>query len=530
MRIKLIFPPRTSPTYIPLGIAALYAVAQQTASEVSIFDANADLWNRICADDPDLTALREFCRAPMEIFLRRETYEKNFRYLPTAHRRLDSLARQAKLYLEHEELAPELAQVLLRQAMRIGFDRPEVIAFSAMYPEQLAFILAQAKYLSEQGNGGEILIGGAAMSAISPRQLLEAFPFITAIFTGEGEIPFSRLLQGYEYSGIPGSYYRGANGGIGFSGKPQYLKTLNELAAPDYSGFDFTQYFNPLPVLPLLGGRGCKWRQCSFCAHNNSFGPHRSRPVMAVVREMLALLDNFGCRHFYFADQYVDPVLLDELCDLIIAAGLKCGFHIMARPVGEYTPALLEKAARAGCCWISWGMESGSQKLLDIMHKGTDAAGAAKVIKAAADAGISNLLMMIFGAPGSDARCLDETFAFLDKVYASIDSMTASAFVLFEDTAFSRQAARYGLRITGKNEIFKVHGKVVHDTKLRFRRAGETGNGESPLAAREIELWERRKIWLGPQPFVAQLGCEHYLLYADAGKNGNRPWALKIGA
>ena len=85
---------------------------------------------------------------------------------------------------------------------------------------------------------------------------------------------------------------------------------------------------------------------------------------------------------------------------MIIASKLKCSFHIMARTLGSYTPALLEKAARAGCCWISWGMESGSQKLLDIMRKGTEVKTSAEVIKTASSFGISNLLMMIFGAPG----------------------------------------------------------------------------------------------------------------------------------
>jgi hypothetical protein len=530
MRIKLVFPPRTSPTYVPLGIASLYSIALQSEANVGVFDANIDLWNQVCDNDPGFTAMRKFSHAPMGIFLRQEIYERNFRHMPAARQCIDSLARQAKLYLEQGELAPELSLVLTRQSMRICFDDPGTIAFSAMYPDQLAFILAQAKYLSGSGSDAAIIIGGAAMSAISPVELLEAFPFINAIFTGEGEIPFSLLLQGQEYSRIPGSYYRGPDGNIEFSGKTQYLKTLHELAAPDYSCFDLKQYFNPLPVLPMLGGRGCKWRQCSFCSHNSSFGTYRARPVMGLVREMTALRDNFNCRHFYFADQYVDPAFLSELCDTIIAAGLKCSFHIMARTTGEYTPALLEKAARAGCRWISWGMESGSQRLLDIMHKGTEAASSEKVIKAAADVGISNLLMMIFGAPGSDEQCLDETFAFLDKVYGSIDSMTASAFVLFENTKFSRHASRYGLQAIGKNEIFRVNGKVVHDAKLRFRREGENGSGESPLAAREIELWERRKIWLGPQPFVSKLCCEHYLLYADAIKSGNRPGSLRIGA
>ena len=531
MRTKLVFPPRTSPTYVPIGIASLYAVTAQNKSEVGVFDANLDLWNQICDENRNFSAMRKFCHSPLDIFLDQNTYQENFRHMPKARQKIDSLEKQAKLYLEHEELNSELTQLLMRQSLQIGFGDPETVAFSAMYPDQLAFALAQAKYLaSVNAYECDIVFGGAAMNAVSPIELMHAFPFITAIFTGEGEIPFSMFLQGNKYSQIPGCYYRVRHGEIEFSGKAQYMQSLAELPAPDYSCFELPGYFNPLPVMPILGARGCKWRQCSFCSHNSSFGRHRNRNVIAVVQEMLSLNRRFGCRHFYFADQYVDPVFLNELCDMIIASRLKCSFHIMARTIAEYTPALLEKAARAGCCWISWGMESGSQKLLDIMHKGTEVKTSAEVIKRASSFGISNLLMMIFGAPGSDKKCLEENFAFLDKIYDHIDGMTASAFVLFDNTKFSRNAARNGLQILGKNGIFNINGKAVHDAKLRFKRNGEPQKNESPLAMQEIKLWERRKIWLGPKPFFSTLCCEHYLLYAEAAKAGYRPKTIKIGA
>lgn len=244
---------------------------------------------------------------------------------------------------------------------------------------------------------------------------------------------------------------------------------------------------------------------------------------MAVALEMQERRIRSGCRHFYIVDQYVDPLYLDELSGAILALGLDCRFQVMARTIGEYTPALLNKAARAGCCWISWGMESGSQKLLDLMNKGTRADTSLDVLKNASAEGISNLLMMIFGAPGSDKACLEETFSFLGRAWDYIDGMTSSAFVLFDHTDFSRRPARYGLEILGGNQILNIEGRPVHDMKLRFRRESESGRRESPLAAAEIDAWEHRKVWLPPLPFHGRLCCEHYLLYADAQQECNRP-------
>ena len=530
MRTKLVFPPRTGPTYMPLGVACLEAVAAQTGIEVGFFDANADLWNHLCDNDRQLNSWRNFCQSPLELFLQQELYDASFRHMPTAKRQIDRLEQLARIYLEKDELAAELAALLLRQSIIALAENPETVAFSVMYIDQLAFALALAKYLrTECRDGRQLIFGGAAMSAISPVELMTAFPFVDAILTGEGEIPFQLFLQKHDFAAIPGCYYRDG-GAIEFSGQARYVKELASLPPPDFSRFSLRQYFNPIPVMPILGGRGCKWRRCRFCSHNNSFGPYRERHAFDVVREMRARQEQFGCRHFYFADQYGDPLFLGSLSDTLLAANFKCQFHVMARTVKDYTPELLFKAAAAGCCWISWGMESGSQQLLDSMNKGTRADESLAVIKNAAAAGISNLLMMIFGAPGSRTEYLEETFAFMDQVYPHIDCMTASAFVLFDHTAYSRNPAAYGLRILGKNVIFNVHGHLVHDLKLRFNRVGEYGSGESPLAASEIETWERRKVWLEPLPFLSRLCCEHYLLYAESIKSGRRPRSFGLGA
>jgi len=330
------------------------------------------------------------------------------------------------------------------------------------------------------------------------------------------------LLDGLPFAQIPGCWFRERDT-VASTGDPAAPDDLSLLPIPDFDRLAGGGYFNPLPVMPIYGSRGCKWRRCRFCAHNRSFGRYRQRPAALVAEEMREKQSRFGCRHFYIADQYVDPLFLNGLSNEILRTGLDCRFQIMARTTPDYTPALLEKAARAGCCWISWGMESGSQRMLDIMNKGTCPDTSLDVIRNASAEGISNLLMMIFGAPGSDPAARDETFSFLERAWSHIDGMTASAFVLFDQTGFSRDPGKYGLKILGGNRILDLEGKPVHDLKLRFYRDTEDGRRESPLAAEEIEAWENRRVWLPPLPFHGKLCCEHYLLYADAKQARMRP-------
>jgi len=523
MRSVLVFSPRTSPTYMPLGAAYLAAVAVREGAELELFDANLELWNFLCDGNASLRAARDFAHGPLAAFLDRNLYAAQWGRLGEAQVQIAALERQARRYLARNELETPLADFLQRQTLIIGQTTPELVAFSAMYLDQLPFVLAQAKYLIEQLHAGcRIVIGGAAMSGLAPEELLTAAPFIAAVLVGEGEIAFAKLLHGCRWAEIPGCYVR-ESGSVHFTGPAQFPVDLAAVSAPDFRALAPGTYFNPVPVMPMLGGRGCRWRGCRFCSHNNSFGPYRRRTAFAIVAEMRERLEHFGCRHFYFADQYVEPALLEELSDAILAAGLSCRFQVMARTIAGYTPALLAKASRAGCCWISWGMESGSQRMLDRMNKGTQVETSLAVIRNAAAAGISNLLMMIFGAPGSDAACLDETFTFLDRAWDAIDGMTASAFVLFDHTAFSRNPEKYGLRILGRSPILEISGRPIHDLKLRFRRDTETGDEESPLAAEEIATWQRRQEWLAPLPFHGRLCCEHYLLYADARWSSSRP-------
>jgi len=84
---------------VPIGIASLYSVAEQNKFKIGIFDANLDLWNQICDANSNLSAMRKFCHSQIDIFLTQSNYERNFRHMPEARQKIDSLEKQAKLYL-----------------------------------------------------------------------------------------------------------------------------------------------------------------------------------------------------------------------------------------------------------------------------------------------------------------------------------------------------------------------------------------------------------------------------------------------
>jgi radical SAM superfamily enzyme YgiQ (UPF0313 family) len=202
------------------------------------------------------------------------------------------------------------------------------------------------------------------------------------------------------------------------------------------------------------------------------------------------------------------------MADRITAVGLDIRFSVMARPTGGFTAPLLSKLRAAGCVWVSWGVETGSQRLADLAGKGISIARARRVVELAHRAGISNLLMMIYGLPAGTDADLRETFDFIDAVAPSVDAFTSSAFTLFEGTEFARTAGAVGLVVKGRELLFRASGVDVRSTRLSFMEKGEDGSARPPRGPIEVSRWRERRRWIGDDSILEVMAAEHYLLWA----------------
>jgi hypothetical protein len=242
-----------------------------------------------------------------------------------------------------------------------------------------------------------------------------------------------------------------------------------------------------------------------------SYGKFREQEAGSMVSSLAQLSARHNTRYFYFADQLINGPMLSAISEQILKRGLAIRFHIMARPTLDLTQEILEKAFAAGLRWISWGVESGSQRLLDLCRKGTSRQEIIQLVKQSHLIGISNLLMMIFGLPTSTQKDLADTLSFLEETYAFSHAMTTSSYVLYQDTWFGRNAASCSLDVLGNEMLFSVKGKEVHSKKILNRQKYPEINLGGP---EEIRQWERLRPWLGGERFAEKLVTEHYLLQA----------------
>jgi hypothetical protein len=520
--MALVFPPKASPTYMPLGVASLVAYLKKECPECSprVLDINLDTWRWLAEEDPDGVAMLGFFNGTHGRFFDPADYAAHARTWNRIRARMTRLSAEAIRYVDQGTAAVLFTTFLDRQVQDIMATDPELVGFSMAFLDQVPFALALAGKIHDMSRSRKpgIIFGGAAMNALKVQELLIACPYVAGVVTGEGESGLAELCSGREPEEIPGLVFR-QHGGIRKNPNPVTL-SLKGLPAPDFSEFRVHDYFNPQPVIPVLYSRGCDWRKCRFCVHNASFAGYRAKGAAAFVLELAAYQARHGVSHFYSADQYIRAVDLERIADVILDMKLNIKLHVLGRPLDDWTPSRAEKLARAGCTWIGWGVESGSPRLLDLINKGTNVDTIKAALRNTHQAGISNLAMMIFGLPTGTDQDLRCTFRFMEDVYGLVGGFSTSAFVLWAQAHFGRNAAKYGLHVTGNRLLLKAGGVPVHSHRLDFKEISPAGELIDPRGPVELAAWDDRKAWLGDRSFLENLPCEHYFLYVSRKQAG----------
>ncbi len=483
MRMALLFPPPANPSYVPMGVATLagHVRAYVPDCTVKVLDLNIAMWEYLTELNTSGSALEGFLKGRTGDFYDKTAFMRHMMLWSELNRSMKSLDQAAKEYVESGssgDVPDSLAQLLNDWIDEITDFGADTVCLSVMYLQQLFFALALAKQLKKVKPEIPVVIGGAALSVVEIDKLLVACRYVDCVVVGEGEQAAAALAAGCDPREIPGAVF------ISDQGVSQ--NTVSSPACsdaggvPDFSDLDLTRYFSPEPVLPVLYSRGCRWRRCRFCAHNFSWGKYRKKTAAEFAAELEYYVERYHVRHFYFADQYIDAEDLLVIAQAILERGIEVFWHVMGQPVREYTRAVLELMYQAGCRWISWGVESGSQRLLETVDKGTQVPEVEQVVKDTAEAGISNLLMLIFGLPTSTDEDLRATFRFLESVYEYADAMTSSSFVLFDQTPFAKRAERFRLHVQGRQSLFTVGQVTVHSYLLHYKEIATDGTLRSP--------------------------------------------------
>lgn len=276
------------------------------------------------------------------------------------------------------------------------------------------------------------VIGGYHATAI-PAGTLEEFAAFDFAVAGDGEETFFELAgallsDGNVPEGIRGIAYR-RDGKVVWDGGRDYLEDLDALPLPAWDLFDLRHYRSHYDVnkgeleLPLVTSRGCPNR-CVFCARATG-SRVRARGIEGIRREVRRDIDEFKMKTLILMDESFTLVRRRavEFCGMMIAEGFneRVDWLCMTR-VDRVDAGLLKLMREAGCGHISFGIESGSQEVLDASLKGITLEQSRKAVARAKEAGIMVDAFFILGLPFETKRTMRETIRFaveLDSGFAN---------------------------------------------------------------------------------------------------------------
>jgi radical SAM superfamily enzyme YgiQ (UPF0313 family) len=202
------------------------------------------------------------------------------------------------------------------------------------------------------------------------------------VLLGEAEHTLAELVKAIDDNetdllNIPGIVYRHQNAVIKTE-RRMLMKELDELPFPAWDLIDMEDYrkiwlkHKGYFSLNMATTRGCPFK-CNWCAKPIYGNRYNSRSPKNVVAELKLLKEKFGFDHIWFCDDIfgLKPGWVHEFANLVEQEGLKFTFKIQCRADLLLQENNIRDLARAGCDNIWMGAESGSQKILDAMDKGT---------------------------------------------------------------------------------------------------------------------------------------------------------------
>lgn len=323
-------------------------------------------------------------------------------------------------------------------------DPPGAIGISVPFRFQLWHTVALARAVREHAPSIKLVAGGTALQMFKyanlhgrPDGLQPLFSLFDAVVVGEGEEALVRILDAWEAgealvddgaaiarTRFPNVVVAGASK-VMAPPRVQYLD-LNKLSCPNYDDARWDLYLSPEPFLTYSPTRGCYWDRCVFCeiglSSDRPTSPSRERSYDLVVKDLHRL--RLSGRHIYWSVDAIRPAWMVEVSRRIAAEGLDLKWGAEVRLDRKYTAEEAHILKEGGCLAISVGMESGSNRLLALMDKGTTVERYSIILGRLRDAGIAVYPMTFIGFP---TETLEEAHSTVDYLLAHQDRLSILA-------------------------------------------------------------------------------------------------------
>jgi len=282
----------------------------------------------------------------------------------------------------------------------------------------------------------KIIIGGCHVSSL-PKETMEECGSFDAGVIGEGEdtiIELMRALDNDENMGIVKGIVFRQGKDVRLSSPRNRIKDLDSLPYPAFDLLPDIKRYYRLPAQSLAGGngfslissRGC-FGKCLFC-DKKVFGDQVTMHSAEYITEMACILNrNYNITDIMFEDDnfMVSKERLESMASLFRKRRLRVKWSALARIDSVDEESL--RIAKAGGCWqISYGIESGCQRILDFYEKGISTERIKDAITLTKKAGLKIKCFFMWGNPSEDKDSLRDTAKLIRRLDIDDISITFS--------------------------------------------------------------------------------------------------------
>jgi len=247
---------------------------------------------------------------------------------------------------------------------------------------------------------------------------------------GEGEFIFTRLLSAIENNvdarKVAGIWCWDGDSPI-YTGDGESPKHLDELPLPDLDSFGINEhiriqgnhgyYSNHLtrldvgPSFPISASRSCPFK-CTFC-HHAGMGDYKKHNIVKVVDQIESYINTYGVNGFSIYDELfsANKARVVEFCRLLKERNLNIKWFCQLR-MDQIDLPMLKMMRETGCHYISFGIESGSDAVLDSMKKKITKQIIADAVKMVREAKIGIQGNFLFGDPAETEETIKESIQF----------------------------------------------------------------------------------------------------------------------
>jgi len=252
--------------------------------------------------------------------------------------------------------------------------KPKVIGISALTPKVPS--ASKIAEICKKIDPNMIVVFGGQHPTINPEEIL-ANENVDFVVRGEGEETFFELIENLKnsssnYQDISGLSFR-SNGKTIHNINRGLIKNLDTIPLPARNKLFNLDTYSPVQLSMVMTSRGCPYK-CAFCATQNIWGDKvRFRSIENVLKEIKEIKNKYGIKDVIFMDDSftINKNRVKELCRILIEERLNITWSCLTR-INMISDEIISLMKKAGCTKVDVGIESGNQRILNLINKDID--------------------------------------------------------------------------------------------------------------------------------------------------------------